>query len=217
MPKASKPRKQSELSAFPSVDEALLAPVYTEEPLHRGPAAIAFERLRTLDWGFTEEDTRFLGHDLHPYPAKFIPQLPGTLISRLSSRGELVFDPFGGSGTTALEAIRLGRRAISSDANPVAALIGRVKTARVSAEDTSELHGLHAALRASLDGGLCAAHQLIERYGEFAPSIANREKWFSDEAFGELAHIKARIAASVMKVSNGPAPSSLPAATATSA
>jgi DNA modification methylase len=195
MSKTVKLPKQSELSAFPSTDETPFAPVYADEPLHHGPSAAAFESLRAIDWGFTEEDTRFLGHDLHPYPAKFIPQLPGTFISRLSSRGELVCDPFGGSGTTALEAIRLGRRAISSDANPVATLIGRVKTARVSGNDTSELHGLHTALRALLEGKLQPAKQLIEQYGELAPVIANREKWFADEALGELAHIKARIAA----------------------
>lgn len=194
MPKSAKPLKQSELSAFPATEEAPFAPVYLDEPLHHGPVTVAFERLREIDWGFTEEDTRFLGHDLHPYPAKFIPQLPGTFISRLSSRGELVFDPFGGSGTTALEAIRLGRRTVSSDANPVAALIGRVKTARVNANDTAELHKLHAALRASIEGKLPSSHQLIDEYGEFAPVIANREKWFADEAFGELSHIKARIA-----------------------
>ncbi|WP_185640622.1 DNA methyltransferase [Burkholderia sp. Bp9142] len=149
--------------------------------------------MNSLDWGFTDDDTRFLGHDLHPYPAKFIPQLPGTFISLLSSRGELVFDPFGGSGTTALEAIRLGRRAVSVDANPVAALIGRVKTARVSADVTAELHLLHGALRALLESLPSDAAELMAAYGAHAPTIANREKWFADSAFGELSHIRYRI------------------------
>ncbi|MBW2342377.1 MAG: hypothetical protein JRF50_18935 [Deltaproteobacteria bacterium] len=63
--------------------------------------------LQAIDWSFVNDDTGFLTHDLHPYPSKFIPQIPGNLISRLSLRGELVLDPFGGSGTTALEAVRL--------------------------------------------------------------------------------------------------------------
>src|SRR5690606_12646408 len=140
-----------------------------------------------------EDDTRFLGHDLHPYPAKFIPQLPGTFISLLSSRGELVFDPFGGSGTTALEAIRLGRRAVSVDANPVAALIGRVKTAQISRGAAVELHLMHGALRALLESLPQNPLDLVAEYGEYAPVIANREKWFADSAFGELAHIRYRI------------------------
>lgn len=189
----SKPQTQAQLSAFPTTDDTPAAAVYLEHPLHLEEVGVALARLKSQDWGFTDDDTRFLGHDLHPYPAKFIPQLPGTLISLLSSRGELVFDPFGGSGTTALEAIRLGRRAVSVDANPVAALIGQVKTARVSAEATSELHLLHGALRALLESLPKDAAELVDLYGGFAPKIANREKWFADSAFGELAHIKFRI------------------------
>jgi DNA modification methylase len=187
-----KPQFQAQLSAF-SATEDERGPQYEETPLHTQDAARAITHLKQIDWGFTDHDTRFLGHDLHPYPAKFIPQLPGTLISLLSSRGELVFDPFGGSGTTALEAVRLGRRALSLDANPVAALIGRVKTARMSRSSTAELHLLHGALRAFLQSLPANASILVSTYEAHAPIIANREKWFADEALGELAHIRYRI------------------------
>lgn len=190
-----KVRKQADLSAFAESVQPHGPPQYLEEPLHHGAVESAFARLGSLDWSFTQDDTRFLGHDLHPYPAKFIPQLPGTFIARLSSRGELIYDPFGGSGTTALEAIRLGRRAVSSDANPVATLIGRVKTSAVGIEDTAELHSLHSALRAAIEDGMPAASELIKRFGDAAPDIANRPKWFADEAYGELAHIRSRILA----------------------
>src|SRR5436305_8726697 len=33
--------------------------------------------LAAVDWAFATNDTRFLTHDLHPYPSKFIPQIPG--------------------------------------------------------------------------------------------------------------------------------------------
>lgn len=189
-----KPATQAQLSAFSSSGEKEKdGPEYQEIPLHYGTFDHALNHLRGLDWAFTDDDTRFLGHDLHPYPAKFIPQLPGTLVSLLSSRGELVFDPFGGSGTTALEAIRLGRRAVSSDANPVAALIGRVKTARVGIEATRELHLLHGALRALLGSMPASPLEFVNKYGKHAPNIVNREKWFPDSSFGELAHIRYRI------------------------
>jgi DNA modification methylase len=189
------PARQSQalLSAFSPLAEYEVAPQYEELHLHTGPVSRAMDYLAGVDWSFTDDDTRFLGHDLHPYPAKFIPQLPGTLIGLLSSRGELVFDPFGGSGTTALEAVRLGRRALSLDANPVATLIGRVKTARVTPNCTSELHSLHAALRAFMESVPIEAGGLIAKFAEFAPQIANREKWFADSAFGELAQIRFRI------------------------
>ncbi|MEK1912475.1 MAG: DNA methyltransferase, partial [Pseudomonas chlororaphis] len=189
-----KPATQAQLSAFSSSGEKENdVPDYEEIPLHYGTFGHALNHLRGLDWAFTDDDTRFLGHDLHPYPAKFIPQLPGTLVSLLSSRGELVFDPFGGSGTTALESIRLGRRAVSSDANPVAALIGRVKTARVGMEATRELHLLHGALRALLGSMPANPLEFVNKYGKYAPNIVNREKWFPDSSFGELSHIRYRI------------------------
>lgn len=191
--RTSKPQTQAQLSAFSSMDDEVKVPCYTELPLHIGSTEVAFDHLRLLDLAFTDDDTRFMGHDLHPYPAKFIPQLPGTFVSLLSSRGELVFDPFGGSGTTALEAIRLGRRAVSVDANPMAALIGKVKTARVAPESAAELHLLHGAFRALLDSLPADPMDLVNKYRAHAPIIANCEKWFADAAFGELAHIKYRI------------------------
>ena len=187
------PKTQAHLSAFPSTESEPFAAVYEELPLHTLDPAETIDHLKKIDWGFTDDATRFLGHDLHPYPAKFIPQLPGTLISLLSSRGELIFDPFGGSGTTALEAIRLGRRAVSVDANPMAALIGKVKTARVNSESIAELHLLHGAFRALLGSLPKDDKHLISLYKDFAPEIKNREKWFADSAYGELAHIRYRI------------------------
>ncbi|MDI1362699.1 DNA methyltransferase [Methylotenera sp.] len=188
-----KPQTQAYLSAFSSSENEPFSATYEELPLHTTDPNDVASHLKNIDWGFTEDTTRFLGHDLHPYPAKFIPQLPGTLISLLSSRGELIFDPFGGSGTTALEAIRLGRRAISIDANPMAALIGKVKTARVNSDSTAELHLLHGALRALLDSLPENDTDLISQFKDFAPVIKNREKWFADSAYGELAHIRYRI------------------------
>jgi DNA modification methylase len=189
-----KPAFQAQLSAFPlDTDEAPSGAQYREAALFTEDPKTAFRYLERIEWGFSEADTRFMGHDLHPYPAKFIPQIPGTIISLLSARGDLVLDPFGGSGTTALEAVRLGRRAISVDANPVAALIGKVKTARISRSETAELHLLHGALRAYLETPSVSPSALLKANASYAPVIANREKWFSDAAFRELAHIRGRI------------------------
>lgn len=151
------------------------------------------DRLRNIHWGFEDEDTQFLTHDLHPYPAKFVPQIPGNLIAQLSLRGELVLDPFGGSGTTALEAIRLGRRALSVDANPIGTLIGRVKTCNLDRASTTDLHGIRSALT-SLALDMQSPEQLCNTYREFVPAIANIDKWFPLSSRGELALIASRIA-----------------------
>ena len=61
------------------------------------------------------------GHSLHEisYRACFKPQLPGFFISRLTSPGDAVYDPFMGRGTTPLEAFLRGRRPLGNDINPL--------------------------------------------------------------------------------------------------
>ena len=66
-------------------------------------------------------------HAWHPFPAKFPPQLPEFMIRRLSDPGNLVLDPMLGSGTTLVEAMRLGRRAIGCDIDPLARMIAAAK------------------------------------------------------------------------------------------
>lgn len=57
-----------------------------------------------------------VSHDLHP--ATFPTEIPKRLTKLFSFWGETVLDPFGGVGSTAIAAIREGRRAICIDQNP---------------------------------------------------------------------------------------------------
>ncbi len=74
------------------------------------------------------KQTRYITHGYYTYPAKFIPQLAARLISELTRAGDTVADPFMGSGTTIVEALVQGRRAIGVDINPVAHLVAKVKS-----------------------------------------------------------------------------------------
>ncbi|MBF0407233.1 MAG: site-specific DNA-methyltransferase [Candidatus Riflebacteria bacterium] len=61
-------------------------------------------------------------HSLHyavSYRGSFKPELPDFFIKKFSDPGDIVGDPFGGRGTTALQSVLLGRRALSNDANPL--------------------------------------------------------------------------------------------------
>lgn len=99
-------------------------------------------RLDTIDWDFRNAKTSYLTHGLHPYPAKFIPQIPNALIQALSCVGETVADIFCGSGTTLVEALTLKRNAIGIDANPLACLISRAKTTCLQEGDADHLESL---------------------------------------------------------------------------
>jgi site-specific DNA-methyltransferase (cytosine-N4-specific) len=102
----------------------------------------AIERLKAFDWDFRDSKTIYLTHGLHPYPAKFIPQIPNALIQELSSVGETVADIFCGSGTTLVEALLLKRHAIGIDANPLACLISKAKTTSLTESDVELLEAL---------------------------------------------------------------------------
>lgn len=60
---------------------------------------------------------------MHKYWSKKPYNLIANYIKRFSSPGDIVIDSFCGSGVTVVESVRLGRRAIGIDINPMAVLI----------------------------------------------------------------------------------------------
>jgi len=69
-----------------------------------------------------------LTHYLFRYPAKFHPPVVRTLIERFTQPGDVVLDPFCGSGTLLVEAAVAGRHCIGTDIDPLAVFVARVKT-----------------------------------------------------------------------------------------
>ena len=86
------------------------------------------EKVSIIDWDFKGALSNYGLHRFHWYPGTFIPQLPGYLIELFSQPGDVVYDPFCGVGTTLVEALRLGRRAVGIDQNFIATLVSSAKT-----------------------------------------------------------------------------------------
>ena len=57
------------------------------------------------------------------YRACYKPQLPAYFIDRLTEPGDVVYDPFSGRGTTAVEAALHGRSVIANDVNPLSSIL----------------------------------------------------------------------------------------------
>lgn len=57
------------------------------------------------------------------YRACFKAQLPRFFIELLTNENDIVYDPFSGRGTTALEAALLNRRFIANDINPLSEIL----------------------------------------------------------------------------------------------
>jgi len=82
-----------------------------------------------------EKDLKRLGmHSFHRYYGKLIPAIPACFIKEFSSQNELVFDPFSGSGTTAVEAMANGRNFIGFEINPLSQNIAEIKTSKLNME-----------------------------------------------------------------------------------
>ncbi len=100
------------------------------------------ERPLTEDWTFAHlrpAETLWGPHGYHRYPAKFIPQLVHRIIESYSVPGDLVGDPFLGSATTGIEALRLGRRFWGADISEVALFISRAKCVPLCPNDLDEI------------------------------------------------------------------------------
>ena len=89
-----------------------------ESPFHRHDVSL---------WSDESASAAHSLHGLIAWPDAFPAALPSYFINKYTAKGDVVLDPFAGSGTTPLEAKLLGRIALASDLNPVSHKIVRSK------------------------------------------------------------------------------------------
>lgn len=140
------------------------------------------ERLASVDWDFPERVAHSGIEGIHPYPAKFIAELPRTLLSILSvPSGTAVLDPFCGSGTTLVECQRRGLPSVGIDLNPIACLMTRVKT-------SPQPKGLDEVAHVVIDLARRARETII-------PQIPRLDHWFNSRVQNALAALSDALAA----------------------
>lgn len=127
-------------------------------------------------------DVTYLTHGLHAFPAKFIPQVPRWAILKFSAPGEIVLDPFVGSGTTSVEAELLGRNSYGIDVDPLARYIAKVKTTPL---DIQNLKTKSKWLLERIRGDTGLDYQ--------PPRLKNIDHWFKPYVQRDLSIIKKRI------------------------
>ena len=153
------------------------------EPMLRDPSALAGQELQKADWNLSEARGSKGVHALHPYPAKFIPEIPRNLLKLFPPKtSEAMFDPFCGSGTALVEALETGIDAIGVDVNPLACLISRVKTRPLPVDFDHESSKVLSLTRLRLK------HDNFE-----IPKIPYLDHWFAPVVQRELAAIVTEI------------------------
>ncbi|MCD6112386.1 MAG: site-specific DNA-methyltransferase [Bacteroidales bacterium] len=138
------------------------------------------------DWSFSDKtikDTAYITHGYYTYPAKFIPQLVSRIIRQNSQDGDIIIDPFMGSGTTVIEAIVNNRIGIGTDINEIAVLLAKVKSTPIEYklllnEFSNLILKLNSKLNGEFDNELLKANEHIklpERVDYwFKPHIKNK-------------------------------------------
>jgi len=80
-----------------------------------------------------------LTHNFYRYPARFSPTFASTAIKLFSKHGDTVLDPYMGGGTTIVEAIVAGRKAIGTDLNSLSVFLTKVKTTKLTSSEKKSL------------------------------------------------------------------------------
>lgn len=132
-----------------------------------------------------QSETTKITHSIHPYPAKFIPQIPKRIIEEFSNERHTILDPFCGSGTTLLEAKILGRNSIGFDINPIGVLTSRVKTEPLVPEDIDIIKNVVKEINNKLDN---------KDFEEaWVPDIPRIDHWFKKDVQKALGAIISEI------------------------
>ena len=94
------------------------------------------------------ESLRVPIHRWYGYKEGFSPSfVHGFISSYAGDKKPVVFDPFGGVGTTALEANIMGYDAFLMDVNPLGLLASKVKTSHYSSQDIEQIKATYSSLQ----------------------------------------------------------------------
>ncbi len=143
---------------------------------YEGSKMEIIERIKCSDLNFKEFKASEGRHSIHDYPAMLHYLLVGYLVKTYSSENNLIYDPFCGSGVSIVESLKLKRRTIGTDINPLALLIADVRAS-------------------NLDVNLAYKHlEKLERQWETltpdVPSVKNIDYWFKDYVINCLGKIR---------------------------
>lgn len=159
--------------------------VARDSPAKVAPWSAIHAALREVDLGLRDASRDRDIHSIHPYPAKFVGALPGTLLDLIAQPHASIVDPFVGSGTTLVEALRRGHSAAGFDANPIAVLVAAAKVARLSEADRLRVHRIvgrvHKGASLPLDDDNVPVQGRNNGRARF---------WFPRHAFRELKYIR---------------------------
>lgn len=138
-----------------------------------------FKKLQNL-----KTEKRLNIHSFHRYFGKLIPAIPRFAIKEFTQRGDIVYDPFCGSGTTLVEARYLDRNSYGLDLNRLAALVSKVKTTPISPKKLTDEYN-------KLISNIENDNKIIDE--KEIPYCINMDHWYRDFVIHDMVIIKRNI------------------------
>lgn len=138
----------------------------------------------------SNRESDYASHNMHAYPAKFIPYYPHVFVKNLTKPGDVVVDPMCGAGTTLIESCLLKRSAFGVEIDPTGFLISSVCTSPL---DESKLVR-YVQLIVKLLEKQFHQRKYIEVDLPSQDDYPNFDIWFRDETLKQLLLIKQAIA-----------------------
>jgi DNA modification methylase len=92
------------------------------------------------DFGRSGGITNYSVHAIGEYPSKIRPLVFHEIVKRFSNKGDIILDPFAGSGTMAVEAKILGRHSINFDINEKAIELTKQKINGLTKEEINKAY-----------------------------------------------------------------------------
>jgi DNA modification methylase len=188
---------------IPSIltNEEKLVEIYATEDKptisHRVTADTPLEELN-LNWrekDLPERERTKHVHRFHPYLGKYIPQLVEIFLRKYFKPGQIVLDPFCGSGTTLVQANELGINSIGFDISEFNVLLSRVKTAKYDINIVhKEIYDILEKVRAvAIKDGQIDFWELQELSFSAETDSDYLKRWFAPQALKELMMYKSLI------------------------
>lgn len=139
---------------------------------------IPFDVKSNSTFEINSSNVNYFTHGFFKYPCKFIPHIPRWAINQYTKPGDLVLDPFAGSGTTLVEAVLENRIGLGIDFDKFSQLLCKVKTTRYDKKLLSEINLIASNFR------------IVEKKNqECLPDLHNLTHWFPKQNISKLSSL----------------------------
>lgn len=151
--------------------------------------------MHELDWDCNDQVHQFSSLNIiHWYPGSFISSLPGNIIEIFSNENDIVWDPFCGSGSSAIESFKKNRSFIGNDINHISILttLSKIKIIEhysIFTETSKKLIDFLEVKKAELQFGYL--NNVKKNHTSYP--IDEIKCWYSEKVMNELIYLREMI------------------------